>query len=371
MPWASETQLLTSAVSESIGAASRMHVWQSAAPPASGRRGQPTSVILHRLVVVRQPRWGGEPPGPVPQACGKLAAAWRCSSVRCTGKRTSTSAIRSPLASPRSRGIPRPRKRSWAPFWVSAGTVRATRLPPGVGTSTLPPRRATPRGTETRTRRLSPSRVKVWWGRSRTRTSRSPAAPPSAPGLPWPEARTLAPSLIPAGMRTSTRRLPDGPVSSRVRVVPRNASSKLISASPSTFPPRRGVGGAGWRTRPVPAPVAPRQAAEPLRLGAQLVIGLALLGVAEHLVGLGELLEPGLGILAALVDVGVVLPGQLAEGSLDLLLRRRAGDAEGRVVIPEGRRHIVKSGPSPLLGSDLWVPRRLWRETQPPSDHEM
>ena len=72
----------------------------------------------------------------------------------------------------------------------------------------------------------------------------------------------MAPSLIPAGMRTSTRRVPEGAVSSRVRVVPRNASSRLISASPSTSPPRRGVG-AGWRTRPLPAPVAPRAAAEP------------------------------------------------------------------------------------------------------------
>ena len=57
------------------------------------------------------------------------------------------------------------------------------------------------------------------------------------------------------------------------------------------------------------------------------VVELALLVVAEHLVGLGGLLELlfALGIVA--VDVGMQLAGQLAIGLLDLRAGRRR---EGR-----------------------------------------
>src|ERR687895_644892 len=54
---------------------------------------------------------------------------------------------------------------------------------------------------------------------------------------------------------------------------------------------------------------------------AELVVALALLGVAEHLVGLVELLEALLGLAIAGIDVGVVAARQLAEGRSDLLLR--------------------------------------------------
>jgi len=45
-----------------------------------------------------------------------------------------------------------------------------------------------------------------------------------------------------------------------------------------------------------------------------------LLGVGEHLVRLGDLAEPALRLLLVpLVGVGVVLLGQAAEGTLDLV----------------------------------------------------
>ena len=59
-------------------------------------------------------------------------------------------------------------------------------------------------------------------------------------------------------------------------------------------------------------------------VGAELVVLLALLGVAEHLVGLVDLLELRLGGLVAGVHVGMVLAGELAVRLLDLLLRRRS-----------------------------------------------
>ena len=52
---------------------------------------------------------------------------------------------------------------------------------------------------------------------------------------------------------------------------------------------------------------------------AAAVVLLALLGVAEHVVGLGDLLEALLGLLVAGVAVGVVLARELAVGLLDLL----------------------------------------------------
>ena len=66
---------------------------------------------------------------------------------------------------------------------------------------------------------------------------------------------------------------------------------------------------------------------------AVLVIALALRGVAQHLVGLVDLLEPGLGLLVAGIQVGVVLLGQLAVGLLDLIVRGGAVYAQHLVVI--------------------------------------
>ena len=62
--------------------------------------------------------------------------------------------------------------------------------------------------------------------------------------------------------------------------------------------------------KPWPKPPAPRA----VGVGAE-VVGLPLLGVGEHVVGLGDLLELLLG-LRARVDVRVQLAGQLAVGLL-------------------------------------------------------
>src|SRR5262245_18129660 len=70
-------------------------------------------------------------------------------------------------------------------------------------------------------------------------------------------------------------------------------------------------------------------------VGAELVVLLALGGIAEHLVRLGQILEARLRSLVARIDVGVVLARQLPVRLLDLLLGRGFGDAERRVVVLE------------------------------------
>src|SRR5579859_2879481 len=69
---------------------------------------------------------------------------------------------------------------------------------------------------------------------------------------------------------------------------------------------------------PGPAGALPGVVVLPVR--PQLVILLALLRVAQNLVGVVDLLEARFGLGVTLVDVRVVLAGQLAEGTLDLLL---------------------------------------------------
>src|ERR1700684_2351264 len=68
------------------------------------------------------------------------------------------------------------------------------------------------------------------------------------------------------------------------------------------------------------------------RSGAAVVL-LALLGIAKHVVGLGDLLEALLRLLVVGVAVGVVLTRELAVGLLDLLGARLLVDPERLVVI--------------------------------------
>ena len=60
--------------------------------------------------------------------------------------------------------------------------------------------------------------------------------------------------------------------------------------------------------------------ADRLPVRTELVVLLALGGIAEDLVGLVDLLEPALGSRIARLCIGVMLPGELAEGLLDLSL---------------------------------------------------
>ena len=69
---------------------------------------------------------------------------------------------------------------------------------------------------------------------------------------------------------------------------------------------------------------------------AAAVVALALLGIAEDVVGLGDLLEALLGA-GVLVRVRVVLARELAVGLLDLVLRGLAVDAQRLVVVTRAR----------------------------------
>src|SRR5439155_12435715 len=66
-----------------------------------------------------------------------------------------------------------------------------------------------------------------------------------------------------------------------------------------------------------------RRRPEARPVGSQRVVALPLGRVREHLVGLVDLLEPGLGLRVALVHVRVVFAGQLPVGGLDVLGRGR------------------------------------------------
>src|ERR1044071_7135947 len=78
---------------------------------------------------------------------------------------------------------------------------------------------------------------------------------------------------------------------------------------------------------------AAREAARQTAVGADLVVHRTLLGVAEHVVGVGDVLEPRLLGLVATGGIRMVGLGQLAVCALDLLGARRLGDAERLVVI--------------------------------------
>src|SRR5690606_20836082 len=78
---------------------------------------------------------------------------------------------------------------------------------------------------------------------------------------------------------------------------------------------------------------APARPVGPAEQGAGVVVLLAALLVRQDAVGLGDLLEALLGLLVALVGVGVVGAGELAVGGLDLVLGRRLRDSEDLVVV--------------------------------------
>src|SRR5262249_38045302 len=78
---------------------------------------------------------------------------------------------------------------------------------------------------------------------------------------------------------------------------------------------------------------------------AELVVDLALLGVAEDFVRLGRLLEALLGLRVVLVAVGMELEGELAIRLLDLVLRGGARDAEDFVVVTARRHGLLSRAP--------------------------
>ena len=71
----------------------------------------------------------------------------------------------------------------------------------------------------------------------------------------------------------------------------------------------------------------------------ELVIPLTLLGIAEHLVGFGGLLESLLRLRVVTIAVGMVLQGGLAIGAFDIVRTGLAIDTEHVVIIAFGGRH--------------------------------
>ena len=106
---------------------------------------------------------------------------------------------------------------------------------------------------------------------------------------------------------------------------------RVRPAPPPKRPPKRSPRSPMSSMRKVPPPPPPgaaEAADRPVR--ADLVVLLALVGVADDVVGGADLLEA---LLRARVGVRVVLLRQLPVGARDLLVRRRRDDAEHLVVV--------------------------------------
>src|SRR5262249_3597825 len=115
---------------------------------------------------------------------------------------------------------------------------------------------------------------------------------------------------------------------------PANAAEQRLEEVAEVFRVAAAVGAGAGKLEPL---VPTRRRLEFLTraaAGAQLVVGGALLGVAEHFVGLVDLFHP-LGGVGLLAEVGVELPRQLAARALDVLGRGIGCHTERGVVILE------------------------------------
>src|SRR5262249_11064893 len=112
----------------------------------------------------------------------------RCSSFKRRGTVTLTRTRWSPRPKPCSTGMPRPRSTFTAPG-CTPGSNESSTSPSSVGTVTDAPSAACTIVRSTCEKMSFPSRTKRSSGRTRTRTYRSPALPPSAPACPSPERR--------------------------------------------------------------------------------------------------------------------------------------------------------------------------------------
>src|SRR6266540_3187755 len=130
-------------------------------------------------------------------------------------------------------------------------------------------------------------------------------------------------------------------------VTPLTASANSIVASVSMSAPRRGraVDVEVEATARAAAARHPETAAA--EQPARLVVLLALLGIADHVVRLGDLLEPGLSGGVPGVGVRVVLARQLAVGLLDLVGIGGLGDAENLVEVL--LEPVLRAHPTPPL----------------------
>src|SRR3954465_12943682 len=132
---------------------------------------------------------------------------------------------------------------------------------------------------------------------------RSPPRPPTPPPKPPPPPPPAPPKAALEAARSPAAGAPAGPAAEQPleevaevvagEVAPAEVHAHVVEAF-EAIEARR------------PRDILPR-----LPVGSEPVVALALLGVAKHLVGLGDLLEAVLGALI-LVDVGVVLAGGAA-----------------------------------------------------------
>ena len=83
---------------------------------------------------------------------------------------------------------------------------------------------------------------------------------------------------------------------------------------------------------------------------AELVVFGALLLIRQHLIGLVDFLELGLGGLVVGIQIGVILFRQLTVGFLDLIVRGALGYAQDLVIISLLFRHRFVS--PHLVGMD-------------------
>src|SRR5579875_2647155 len=105
----------------------------------------------------------------------------------------------SPRPLPDSFAGPSPRSRCTEPDFVPRATFRRL-VPLSVGTSMIPPSRASGIVSGTSTSRLSPLRLNTEDSATRVITYRSPGSAPRTPGSPLPARRMRLPSLTPGGM---------------------------------------------------------------------------------------------------------------------------------------------------------------------------
>ena len=128
-----------------------------------------------------------------------------------------------------------------------------------------------------------------------------------------------------------------GPAGTRPRWRPPRPPNRFPRMSPK--PPMSPTSSKRTFWNAATEPAGPARAAEPARADAgrdhlaDLVVLLALLGVAEHVVRGRDLLEALLGVLVPGVRVGVVLLGELPVRARDVLLGRPLRHAEHLVVV--------------------------------------
>src|SRR5438046_4808571 len=94
----------------------------------------------------------------------------------------------------------------------------------------------------------------------------------------------------------------------------------------------------------LPLPVRRRlKTARTIPIRAELVVFLALLGVAQHLIGFVDFLKFFFGRLFILGNVGMIFPCQLAKCAADLVLGGGLRNTECLIIISELHRHLTSS----------------------------